>query len=402
MDKANKRMEQFAEELAEMRGRVVELETVGEMLRVGSEHGDDIADFDVEGLELTDLVETDRLQELQDKFSEAAGIAVLLFDADGKPITEPSNFTEFCTLIRATEKGAAACERSDASDAELTRKHAERQRPPVIHPCGNFPQITDGAVPIVINGKHMATWGMGQVLTGEIDDDEIRAFARHIETDAEKLVAASKKLFKMPKERVKKIAHFLDILAKHVSQLGLQNLQRARLLDDLRRTEKERAQLQQRVIEAQQEALRQLSTPIIPLMAAHDGSGGIIIMPLIGVIDTARARDIMRALLAGITEYRAKVVILDITGVPIVDSGVANHLNKTIQAARLKGAHTIVTGISDAVAETIVDLGIDWAGIETLSDLRVGLVTGLSVLGYRLARLEQTNRRRRLGEEMSG
>jgi len=80
-----------------------------------------------------------------------------------------------------------------------------------------------------------------------------------------------------------------------------------------------------------------------------------------------------------------KVVILDITGVPIVDSGVASHPNKTIQAARLKGTRTIVTGISDAVAETIVDLGIDWQGIETLSDLQTGLVTALNSLGIKIA-----------------
>jgi rsbT co-antagonist protein RsbR len=110
----------------------------------------------------------------------------------------------------------------------------------------------------------------------------------------------------------------------------------------------------------------------------------IIVMPLIGSIDTMRARDITRTLLAGIRENRAKVVILDITGVPLVDSGVANHLNKTIQAARLKGARTIVTGVSDAVAETIVDLGIDWSGIETLADLQTGLVVALNSLGVQL------------------
>lgn len=65
---------------------------------------------------------------------------------------------------------------------------------------------------------------------------------------------------------------------------------------------------------------------------------------------------------------------------------VANHLNKTIQAARLKGAQTIVTGVSDAVAEAIVDLGIDWSGIITLSDLQTGLVTALHSLGVRLTR----------------
>ena len=109
-------------------------------------------------------------------------------------------------------------------------------------------------------------------------------------------------------------------------------------------------------------------------------------MPLIGSIDSIRARDITRALLAGISQYQAKVVILDITGVPIIDSGVANHLNKTIQAARLKGAHTIVTGISEAVAETIVDLGIDWSELTTLSDLQSGLVTAIQSLGIKLSK----------------
>ena len=125
--------------------------------------------------------------------------------------------------------------------------------------------------------------------------------------------------------------------------------------------------MQQEIVEAQKRALQELSTPIIPVME-H-----IIVMPLIGAIDTTRARDITRALLVGIREHQAKVVILDITGVPIVDSGVAAYLNKTIQAARLKGARTIVTGISEAVAETIVDLGIDWSGIKTLGDLQTGL-----------------------------
>jgi rsbT co-antagonist protein RsbR len=137
--------------------------------------------------------------------------------------------------------------------------------------------------------------------------------------------------------------------------------------EELEREKEEGLRLQQEVIEAQQRAIQELSTPIIPVLE------GVIVMPLIGSIDTARARDVTRSLLAGIREHRARVVILDITGVPILDSGVAAYLNKSIQAARLKGARTIVTGISDAVAETIVDLGIDWSGIETLSDLRVGL-----------------------------
>ena len=143
-------------------------------------------------------------------------------------------------------------------------------------------------------------------------------------------------------------------------------------------TEHER--LQQQTIEAQQQAILELSTPVIPIMDR------ILVMPMVGSIDSQRAQDIMRTLLAGIREHRARVVILDITGVPIVDSGVANHLNKTIQAAKLKGAHTIVTGMSDAVAEAIVDLGIDWSKLDTLSDLQTGLVVALKRLGFKLNR----------------
>ncbi len=147
--------------------------------------------------------------------------------------------------------------------------------------------------------------------------------------------------------------------------------------------EEERARLQQDIIDAQKQAILELSTPVIPLMQGS-GGGGIIVLPLVGSLGTHRARDVMRALLRGIREHHASVVILDVTGVPVVDSGVAQHLHKTIQAARLKGARVIVTGISNAVAETVVDLGIDWYDIETLRDLQSGLVHAMRSLGIRL------------------
>ena len=149
---------------------------------------------------------------------------------------------------------------------------------------------------------------------------------------------------------------------------------------ELRREVAARERLQQEIIEAQQHAIQELSTPVIPVMDR------IIVMPLIGNIDSLRARDITRSLLAGISQHRAKIVILDVTGVGIMDTGVVNHLNKTIQAARLKGAQTIVTGMSDAVAEAVVDLGVDWSGVITLSDLQTGLVTALNSLGVKLGR----------------
>ncbi|MBN1284479.1 MAG: PAS domain S-box protein [Anaerolineae bacterium] len=138
-----------------------------------------------------------------------------------------------------------------------------------------------------------------------------------------------------------------------------------------KQVEQERNRLQQEMIMAQQEALRELSTPIIPV------ADGVIVMPLIGGIDTSRAREVVRALLAGIGTYRAQTAILDITGVPLIDSGVADHLNKAVQAARLKGTQLIITGISDAVAETVVDLGIDWSQVDTMRDLHTGLQAAL-------------------------
>ncbi|MBI5668721.1 MAG: PAS domain S-box protein [Chloroflexi bacterium] len=127
--------------------------------------------------------------------------------------------------------------------------------------------------------------------------------------------------------------------------------------------------LQQQIIDSQKQLLKELSTPVIPM------TDRVIIMPIVGSIDSSRAQDMTRALLAGISANRARYVVLDVTGVPVVDTGVAQHLSRTIQAARLKGAQTIVTGISDAIAETVVDLGLDWSGIETQRDLQTGLMS---------------------------
>lgn len=129
---------------------------------------------------------------------------------------------------------------------------------------------------------------------------------------------------------------------------------------------------QEAIIKAQQNILREVGTPIIPV------AEGIVILPLIGDIDSQRAVDIMRATLVGITQHNATTIIIDITGVPIVDTGVADYFNHTIQAVKLKGAKVILTGISEDVAEAIVDLGIDWSHIDTLPDLQTGLQHALS------------------------
>jgi rsbT co-antagonist protein RsbR len=131
-------------------------------------------------------------------------------------------------------------------------------------------------------------------------------------------------------------------------------------------------------IARQAEAIRELSTPVLQIRP------GRLIMPLVGVVDTHRARQITEHLLEAIRNHRARVVIIDITGVPAVDSKVANHLIQTVEAARLMGAKTIVTGLSAEVAQTLVTLGVDLSKVRTVGDLQTGIEEGDRLQGVHL------------------
>ncbi len=136
---------------------------------------------------------------------------------------------------------------------------------------------------------------------------------------------------------------------------------------ELRQAEQERTRLQEEIIAAQQAALRELSTPLIPI------SEGVLVMPLIGTMDSNRARQVMETLLTGVTHNRATSVILDITGLPVVDTQVANVLIQATVAARLLGAEVILTGIGPEVAQTLISLGTDLQGITTPGTLQSGI-----------------------------
>lgn len=138
-----------------------------------------------------------------------------------------------------------------------------------------------------------------------------------------------------------------------------------------KQAEAEHAALQQQIIEAQQAALLELSTPLMPL------TDDVVAMPLIGAIDTTRAQQIMETLLEGIAAHRAAVAILDITGVQVVDTQVANALVRAARAARLLGAQVVLTGIQPRIAQTIVELGADLSGIITRSTLQSGIAYAL-------------------------
>jgi anti-anti-sigma regulatory factor len=125
--------------------------------------------------------------------------------------------------------------------------------------------------------------------------------------------------------------------------------------------------LQDEVIQAQAVALAELSTPLIPL-TAH-----AVLMPLIGSIDSQRAQQVVETLLAGVAQQRAEIAILDITGVPVVDTQVAHALIRAAQAIQLLGAHIVVTGIRPEVAQTLVGLQVEFRGVITRSTLQEGV-----------------------------
>lgn len=136
----------------------------------------------------------------------------------------------------------------------------------------------------------------------------------------------------------------------------------------------------ERIIRQQQDAIRELSTPVLPVRER------LLILPIIGVLDKERARQLTEQLLTGIRTHRAKVVVIDITGAPDVDETVANHLVQTVDASRLMGASVIITGLSPEIAQTLVTIGVDLSKMNTIGDLQGGLEEAERLLGFTVTR----------------
>jgi rsbT co-antagonist protein RsbR len=137
----------------------------------------------------------------------------------------------------------------------------------------------------------------------------------------------------------------------------------------------------ERTINMQQAAIRELSTPALQVRDR------LFILPIIGLLDSMRAKQLTEGLLGCIRVNRAKVVVMDVTGVGTIDSNVANHLIQTVVAARLMGAKVIISGLSADVAQALVGLGIDLSGLDTVGDLQGGIEQAERLLGYTVATL---------------
>lgn len=142
----------------------------------------------------------------------------------------------------------------------------------------------------------------------------------------------------------------------------------------------------EQIVSLQRVALQELSAPLIPV------TDGITIMPLIGTIDTERAKLIMENLLQGTINHNSEVVLIDITGVPVVDTMVAHHIIQAAEAVHLIGAKCILVGIRPEIAQTIVNLGIDLSDFSTKSSLRKGFARALEITNRKIVPLEGKNK----------
>lgn len=139
----------------------------------------------------------------------------------------------------------------------------------------------------------------------------------------------------------------------------------------------------EQLIGKQREAMRELPTPALQIRER------ILILPVVGLLESYRAYQLTEQLLESISATRAKAAIVDITGVPIVDSRVANHLLQTVSAARLMGATVILTGLSTQIAQALVAIGVDLSQVKTTVDLQSGLEEAERLLGYRLVPVDE-------------
>jgi ligand-binding sensor protein/anti-anti-sigma regulatory factor len=306
-------------------------------------------------MKLTDLVDVEVLQKIQDQLGTATDITAATVDLEGEPITVHSTPRRICLeVIRSVKEGREGCRQSDLSGGQ----QAFETRQPAIYRC--HAGLVDFAVPIEVEGELVAYMFGGQILTEPPDLEKHHRYALELGLDAEEYLQALEEVPIVPWPRIEAAAHLMYTIANLISDMARQKL-----------AAEEQA-------EAMTTLARELSSPVVPVFE------GILVLPLIGSIDTRRAQQIMASLLEGIVAHQARVVIIDITGVSTVDTWVANHLIQAIQAAGLLGTESLLVGITPEVAQTIIQLGVDLSGVITRSDLQSGVEYALRLMGLRV------------------
>lgn len=205
-------------------------------------------ELEKEDIKLLDIIDLNFLQEFQDVFAKSVNVASIMVDNEG-PITKPSNFTNFCMKhTRGSALGYKRCNNCDIQWGTLAAKEGK----PVIYNCHSG--LTDFAVPIMLNGKHIASILGGQVLTHEPDEEHFRAIARELNIDEEEYIKELRKIKVIPFEQVEKAAELLFVVANSISEMAEQNIKLMRKNQEARNTAKKETILR-RIIEVTRSSL---------------------------------------------------------------------------------------------------------------------------------------------------
>jgi rsbT co-antagonist protein RsbR len=214
-----------------------------------------------------------------------------------------------------------------------------------------------------------------EFFTGQVDEAYVRSRRSIGETHAriglppDAYLSAMNKLQQIFANVVADSNVSAEELAGFVNSLSkLMHLDTAIVIDEF-------TQVTSEIISQQGKALMEMSTPVTAIWQ------GILMLPIVGFIDSKRSMDIMNAMLAKISDTHAEVIIIDISGVDVVDTAVANHLIKITKASRLMGCESTISGVSPAIAQTIVELGIEVGTIHTAVTLRDALENAFRVTG---------------------
>ena len=204
-----------------------------------------------------ELFDLEEIQRIQDEFANAAGVASLITNVDGIPITNPSNFTRFCAdFIRLSEKGCLNCRKSDAAIGRLNPEG------PLVQPCQSG-GLWHAAVNIIVGGRHIANWLIGQVRDGTQIEENIRGYARDLGLDEQAFIQAFHEVPVMSQEQFNKIAKALFTLANQLATQAYMNIQQARLITDEKRYIRELRQLSAAIEQSSEEIVITDTTGII-------------------------------------------------------------------------------------------------------------------------------------------
>ncbi len=189
---------------------------------------------DVEAFQIQDILDLAHIQEINEAFAYAIGMASTLVDLEGKSITPPCNHSRICRLIRSTPKGLANCRRS----GRILGQKAHELKHPFARPCYGI-GFVDAAAPIIVKGRHIATWLVGQANLADVDEARVVAYAREIGADRAEMLAAYRTMTNMPMEEFQVKLDFFWRLSQQISRLGYRNLKYSRVISALQASQEE-------------------------------------------------------------------------------------------------------------------------------------------------------------------